>query len=109
MTLTRHDPEGVSTGPAGLPHASLADKECGAIGLNVLAGDQPVADVIHARTFSPSFKRQGYRPETSSWIVESNGTVTSVLISRNTCGTYHSEVLGVATFDYFPYCFFSSD
>ncbi|HYJ12940.1 MAG TPA: Na+/H+ antiporter NhaC family protein [Thermomicrobiales bacterium] len=78
-----------------------------AIGLNVIAGDQYVADVIPARTFSPEFKRQGYRPETLSRIVEDNGTVTSVLIPWNTCGAYHAAVLGVATFDYLPYCFFN--
>lgn len=78
-----------------------------AIGLNILAGDQYVADVIPARTFREEFQRRGYRPETLSRIVEDNGTVTSVLIPWNTCGAYHSAVLGVSTFAYFPYCFFN--
>ena len=78
-----------------------------AIGLNILAGDQYVADVIPARTFSPEFKKRGYRPETLSRIVEDNGTVTSVLVPWNSCGAYHAAVLGVATFDYLPYCFFN--
>lgn len=51
-----------------------------AIGLNILAGDQYVADVIPARTFKDEFRKRGYRPETLSRIVEDNGTVTSVLI-----------------------------
>jgi NhaC family Na+:H+ antiporter len=78
-----------------------------AIGLNILAGDQYVADVIPARTFKDEFRGRGYRPETLSRIVEDNGTVTSVLIPWNTCGAYHAAVLGVATFDYLPYCFFN--
>jgi NhaC family Na+:H+ antiporter len=78
-----------------------------AIGLNVLAGDQYVADVIPARTFKEEFRRRGYRPETLSRIVEDNGTVTSVLIPWNTCGAYHAAVLGVATLEYLPYCFFN--
>jgi len=78
-----------------------------AIGLNILAGDQYVADVIPARTFKDEFRNRGYRPETLSRIVEDNGTVTSVLIPWNTCGAYHAAVLGVATFDYLPYCFFN--
>jgi NhaC family Na+:H+ antiporter len=78
-----------------------------AIGLNVLAGDQYVADVIPARTFREEFRQRGYRPETLSRIVEDNGTVTSVLIPWNTCGAYHAAVLGVATFEYLPYCFFN--
>lgn len=78
-----------------------------AIGLNILAGDQYVADVIPARTFKDEFRKRGYRPETLSRIVEDNGTVTSVLIPWNTCGAYHAAVLGVATLDYLPYCFFN--
>jgi NhaC family Na+:H+ antiporter len=73
----------------------------------VLAGDQYVADVIPARTFKDEFRKRGYRPETLSRIVEDNGTVTSVLIPWNTCGAYHAAVLGIATFDYLPYCFFN--
>ena len=92
-----------SSSPGGLTVAVAGS----AIGLNILAGDQYVADVIPARTFSPEFKKQGYRPETLSRIVEDTGTVTSVLIPWNTCGAYHAAVLGVATFDYLPYCFFN--
>jgi len=33
--------------------------------------------------------------------------VTSVLIPWNTCGAAQSNVLGVATWTYFPYCFFN--
>ena len=33
--------------------------------------------------------------------------MTSVLMPWNTCGAYHAAVLGVSTFDYFPYCFFN--
>jgi NhaC family Na+:H+ antiporter len=92
---------------ANTPGKLSASVAGSAIGLNVLAGDQYVADVIPARTFSPEFRRQGYRPETLSRIVEDNGTVTSVLVPWNTCGAYHAAVLGVSTFDYFPYCFFN--
>jgi NhaC family Na+:H+ antiporter len=39
--------------------------------------------------------------------VEDSGTITSVLIPWNSCGAYHTGVLGISTFDYFPYCFFN--
>jgi NhaC family Na+:H+ antiporter len=39
--------------------------------------------------------------------LEDSGTVTSALIPWNTCGAYHSGVLGIATGDYFMYCFFN--
>jgi NhaC family Na+:H+ antiporter len=78
-----------------------------AIGLNVIAGDQYVADVLPARTFRGEFERRGLAPEVLSRAVEDSGTVTSVLVPWNTCGAYISGVLGVSTAAYFPYCFFN--
>jgi NhaC family Na+:H+ antiporter len=78
-----------------------------AIGLNVIAGDQYVADVLPARMFRDEFERRGLAPEVLSRAVEDSGTVTSVLVPWNTCGAYISGVLGVPTSAYFPYCFFN--
>ena len=77
------------------------------IGLNVIAGDQYVADVLPARMFSTEFERRGLAPQVLSRAVEDSGTVTSVLVPWNTCGAYISGVLGVSTASYFPYCFFN--
>jgi NhaC family Na+:H+ antiporter len=77
------------------------------VGLNVIAGDQYVADVLPARMFRGEFERRGLAPETLSRAVEDSGTVTSVLVPWNTCGAYISGVLGVSTAAYFPYCFFN--
>jgi NhaC family Na+:H+ antiporter len=77
------------------------------IGLNVIAGDQYVADVLPARMFSGEFERRGLAPQVLSRAVEDSGTVTSVLVPWNTCGAYISGVLGVSTAAYFPYCFFN--
>ena len=77
------------------------------IGLNVIAGDQYVADVLPARTFRKEFARRGLAPEALSRAVEDSGTVTSVLVPWNTCGAYISGVLGVATAAYLPFCFFN--
>ena len=77
------------------------------IGLNVIAGDQYVADVLPARMFRGEFERRGLAPEVLSRAVEDSGTVTSVLVPWNTCGAYISGVLGVPTASYFPYCFFN--
>jgi Na+:H+ antiporter, NhaC family len=78
-----------------------------AVGLNVVAGDQYVADVLPSRMFSSEFERRGLAPEALSRAVEDSGTVTSVLVPWNTCGAYISGVLGVPTASYFPYCFFN--
>jgi Na+:H+ antiporter, NhaC family len=77
------------------------------IGLNVIAGDQYVADVLPARMFRSEFEQRGLAPQVLSRAVEDSGTVTSVLVPWNTCGAYISGVLGVSTASYFPYCFFN--
>ena len=77
------------------------------IGLNVIAGDQYVADVLPARMFREEFTRRGLAPQMLSRAVENAGTVTSVLVPWNTCGAYISGVLGVSTGAYLPYCFFN--
>jgi len=76
-------------------------------GLNVIAGDQYVADVLPARTFATEFEQRGLAPQVLSRAVEDSGTVTSVLVPWNTCGAYISGVLGVSTASYLPYCFFN--
>jgi NhaC family Na+:H+ antiporter len=77
------------------------------IGLNTIAGDQYVADVLPSRMFSGEFERRELAPEVLSRAVEDSGTVTSVLVPWNTCGAYIAGVLGVPTASYFPYCFFN--
>jgi NhaC family Na+:H+ antiporter len=77
------------------------------IGLNVIAGDQYVADVLPARMFRGEFSKRGLAPQVLSRAVEDSGTVTSVLVPWNTCGAYISGVLGVSTAAYFPFCFFN--
>jgi NhaC family Na+:H+ antiporter len=78
-----------------------------AIGLNFIAADQYIAIVLPSRMFRLEFKNRGYKPGVLARVVEDSGTVTSVLIPWNTCGAYHTGVLGVSTFAYFPYCFFN--
>lgn len=77
------------------------------VGLNVVAGDQYVADVLPARMFSGEFERRGLAPQVLSRAVEDSGTVTSVLVPWNTCGAYISGVLRVPTAAYMPFCFFN--
>jgi NhaC family Na+:H+ antiporter len=85
----------------------IAAVNASGVGLNVIAGDQYVADVLPARMFRDEFERRGLEPEVLSRAVEDSGTVTSVLVPWNTCGAYISGVLGVSTASYFPYCFFN--
>lgn len=74
---------------------------------NVTASDQYLAIVVPGRMYADIYKRKGLAPENLSRTLEDSGTVTSVLIPWNTCGAYHSSVLGVSTLVYAPYCFFN--
>lgn len=77
------------------------------LALNVTASDQYLAIVVPGKMFDKAYREKGLAPENLSRTLEDSGTVTSVLIPWNTCGAYHSGVLGVSVFDYFAYTFFS--
>ena len=74
---------------------------------NATASDQYLAIVVPGRMYADIYKKKGLAPENLSRTLEDSGTVTSVLVPWNTCGAYHSNVLGVATLDYAPYAFFN--
>lgn len=74
---------------------------------NTTASDQYLAIVVPGRMYADIYRRKGLAPENLSRTLEDSGTVTSVLVPWNTCGAYHSNVLGVATLDYLPYAFFN--
>ena len=74
---------------------------------NATASDQYLAIVVPGRMYADIYKKKGLAPENLSRTLEDSGTVTSVLVPWNTCGAYHSNVLGVATGAYLPYAFFN--
>ncbi len=74
---------------------------------NSTASDQYLAIVVPGRMYADIYKEKGLAPENLSRTLEDSGTVTSVLVPWNTCGAYHSGVLGVATGVYLPYAFFN--
>ena len=74
---------------------------------NVTASDQYLAIVVPGRMYADIYKRKNLAPQNLSRTLEDSGTVTSVLVPWNTCGAYHSTVLGVSTLTFAPYCFFN--
>lgn len=70
------------------------------LALNVTASDQYLAIVVPGKMFSKAYKERGLAPENLSRSLEDSGTVTSVLVPWNTCGAYHSGVLGVSVAEY---------
>jgi len=77
------------------------------IGLNVIAGDQYIADVLPSRAYRAEYAKRGLAPRMLSRTVEDTGTVTSPLVPWNSCGAYMAGVLGVPTLEYLPFAFFN--
>jgi NhaC family Na+:H+ antiporter len=77
------------------------------LALNVTASDQYLAIVVPGKMFSKAYEERGLAPENLSRTLEDSGTVTSVLVPWNTCGAYHSSVLGVGVGEYALYAIFN--
>lgn len=77
------------------------------LALNVTASDQYLAIVVPGKMFSKAYQERGLAPENLSRTLEDSGTVTSVLVPWNTCGAYHSGVLGVGVAEYAFYAIFN--
>jgi NhaC family Na+:H+ antiporter len=77
------------------------------LALNVTASDQYLAIVVPGKMFSKAYQERGLAPENLSRTLEDSGTVTSVLVPWNTCGAYHSGVLGVGVAEYGIYAIFN--
>lgn len=74
---------------------------------NLTASDQYLAIVVPGRMFAEEYRDRDLHPKVLSRTLEDSGTVTSALIPWNTCGAYHAGVLGIATGEYWMYCFFN--
>ena len=85
----------------------IASTAASCVFFNITASDQYIAIVVPGKMFENIYRERGLAPENLSRTLEDSGTVTSVLIPWNTCGAAQSNVLGVSTFAYFPYCFFN--
>lgn len=85
----------------------IATTTASCVVFNVTASDQYLAIVVPGKMFAEEYKERKLHPKVLSRTLEDSGTVTSALIPWNTCGAYHSGVLGIATGDYFVYCFFN--
>lgn len=77
------------------------------VGLNVIASDQYLAIVIPGKMYEKAYSDKNLAPENLSRTLEDTGTVTSALVPWNTCGAYHSGVLGVKVEDYFAFAIFN--
>jgi NhaC family Na+:H+ antiporter len=84
--------------------ASLASS---IIATNIITADQYIAIVLPGRMFKNEFAKRGLAPVVLSRAIGDTATPTSALIPWNSCGAYMAATLGVATWSYAPYAFFS--
>ena len=77
------------------------------LALNLTASDQYLSIVVSGKMFEKAFEEKGLAPENLSRTLEDSATVTSALIPWNSCGAYHSSVLGVSVGEYFIYAIFN--
>ena len=75
--------------------------------MNVLASDQYLAIVVPGRMLREAYDERGLAAKNLSRVLEDAGTITSPLIAWNTCGATMAAALGVATWDYWMFCFFN--
>ena len=74
---------------------------------NITTADQYISIMLTGSMFKDIYRDKGYESRLLSRTTEDAVTVTSPLITWNTCGMTQSAILGVSTFTYLPYCFFS--
>ena len=77
------------------------------LALNLTASDQYLSIVVSGKMFDKAFNDKGLAPENLSRTLEDSATVTSALVPWNSCGAYHSSVLGVSVVEYFIYAIFN--
>ncbi|MFV0517475.1 MAG: Na+/H+ antiporter NhaC [Aminipila sp.] len=77
------------------------------IASNATMPEQYISIVLPGRMYAKAFQDKGLHAKTLSNCLEGSGTVTSALIPWNTCGVYIFSVLGVSTYQYFPYAMFN--
>ena len=77
------------------------------IATNIITADQYIAIVLPGRMFKSAFARRGLAPVVLSRSVAGAATPSSALIPWNSCGAYMAATLGVATWSYAPWAFFS--
>jgi NhaC family Na+:H+ antiporter len=73
---------------------------------NLTTSDQYLSIVIPGRTLRDSYIKMNVDQRILSRALEDSGTITSVLIPWNSCGSFMSTTLGISTIVYLPFCFF---
>jgi len=73
--------------------------------VNILSTSQHMAIILPGRMLVPEYKERRLLPQVCSRVSEDMATVTSPLVPWGLCGVYFTGVLGVSTWEYFPFVF----
>lgn len=74
---------------------------------NILLSDQYISILVSGKMFGDLYDKGGYERRLLARSIQDSATVTSVLVPWNTCGVYHSGMLGIPTLTLLPYCVFN--
>jgi len=77
------------------------------VGMNIIAPDQYLSIVVPGRMYREAYRKAGLEPRLLSRTLEDAGTLSSPLVSWNSCGTFMGTTLGVSALAYAPYAFFN--
>ena len=75
--------------------------------MNLATVDQYISIILTGNMFKDVYEKKGYESRLLSRTIEDGVTVTSPLVTWNTCGMTQATILGVSTLTYLPYCFFN--
>lgn len=75
--------------------------------LNLITASQYMSIVLTGRLFVAEYKKKDMLPQTLSRTLEDSGTVTSLLIPWNLCGSFASTTMGVSCFAFLPFAVFN--
>ena len=78
-----------------------------AILVNLITASQYMSIVLPGRMFVSEYKKKDMLPQTLSRTLEDSGTVTSLLIPWNLCGSFASTTLGVSCIAYLQFSVFN--
>lgn len=76
-------------------------------GVVVISGEQTMGIILPGRMYASIYQKHDLDGSVLTRTLEDGATITSVLIPWTTCGVFFSEILGINTLEYLPYCFFN--
>ncbi len=77
------------------------------LGVNLISGEQCMGVILPGKMYLSMYKEMKIAPTVMSRSLEDGATITSVLIPWSTCGVFFSDIMGISTLEYMPYCLFN--